>query len=94
MKVVVEWKTPREIAQIFEEEFGEKVVTKEVDDAQWKANRTTIPNFEEAWLNFQFFYDIYPHGNGRDAELSKSLISNPITVRDYIRNKGKSLISA
>ncbi|PVF95818.1 NAD(P)-binding protein [Serendipita vermifera] len=94
LKVIVEWKTPREIAKIVEEEYGEKVVIKEVDKAQWKANKTAIPNFEEAWLNLQFFYDFYPHGNGRDAEFSKGLISNPITVRDYVRAKGKSLISA
>ncbi|PVF95817.1 NAD(P)-binding protein [Serendipita vermifera] len=94
LKVVVEWKTPREIAKIVEEELGEKVVIKEVDEAQWKANKTAVPNFEEFWLNLQFYYDIYPHGNGRDAEFSKGLISNPITVRDYVRAKGKSLISA
>jgi hypothetical protein len=94
LKVVAEWQTPRSIAKILEEELGEKVVIKEVDEAQWKANRTAIPQFEEAWLNIQFFYDIYPHGNGRDAEYSKGLISNPVTFRDYVRAKGKSLISA
>ncbi|PVF95731.1 NAD(P)-binding protein [Serendipita vermifera] len=94
LKVVTEWKTTREIAKIIEEELGEKVVLKEVDEAQWKKNRTELPNFEEVWLNLQYFHDIYPEGNGRDLELSNKLVPGATTVRDRARAQGKALIAA
>jgi hypothetical protein len=94
LKVVTEWRTTREIAKIIEEELGEKVVLKEVDDEQWKASKTGIPNFEEVWLNLQYFDDIYPHGAGRDIELSNKLVPNAGTVRDRVRALGQKLIAA
>jgi hypothetical protein len=94
LKVVTEWKTSREVAKIIEEEFGERVIIKEVDDSKWKESRHSIPHFEPFWLNFEFWHAIYPDGNGRDVELSNKLVPGLTTVRSYIRAKGKSLISA
>ncbi|PVF95815.1 NAD(P)-binding protein [Serendipita vermifera] len=94
MKVITEWITPREIAQIVEEELGEKTVIKEVDDEKWKAMRHEVPNFEELWLNFEWLNKNYPDGKGRDIDFSKSLIPHATTVREYIRSKGKSLVTS
>ncbi|PVF92672.1 NAD(P)-binding protein [Serendipita vermifera] len=95
MKICTEWKTAREIFQILEEELGTKVSYTEVDEEQWKAVRHSgLPFIEIKWLNMQWFYDHYPDGNGRDIAYVTSLIPHATTLREYIRSKGRSLITA
>ncbi|KAG8814769.1 NmrA-like domain-containing protein 1 [Serendipita sp. 401] len=55
MRILTEWKTPREICQIIGEELGIEVEIKEVDDEQWKKNKN-IPHFEEIWLNMEYVF--------------------------------------
>ncbi|CCA76576.1 related to nitrogen metabolic regulation protein nmr [Serendipita indica DSM 11827] len=91
LKIVTEWATPRDIAKTIESELGEKVTVKEVDDAQWKASRAW-PNFEELWLNIEYFNTFYPEGNGRSVELTREIIPNATTLKSFIQAEGKSLI--
>ncbi|KAG8764859.1 hypothetical protein FRC15_007367 [Serendipita sp. 397] len=92
MRILTEWKTPREICQIIGEELGIDVEIKEVDDEQWKKNKN-IPHFEEIWLNMELFYVMYPDGNGRDIELTNKLVPGLLSFRDYVKMRGKSLLS-
>ncbi|KAG8805136.1 NmrA-like domain-containing protein 1 [Serendipita sp. 399] len=92
MWLISEWRTPREIAQIISEELDIEVVIKEVDDLQWKTNRR-ISDFEELWLNMELFYVTYPHGNGRDIASTTRLIPELVLFRDYVKLRGRSLLS-
>ncbi|PVF92671.1 NAD(P)-binding protein [Serendipita vermifera] len=93
LKLITEWFTPRNIAGWLEEEFGEKVIINEVNEEKWKDLRKEVPNFNGLWLNFEWFYQNYPKGMGGDIEFCKSLIPHATTARDYIRDRGKSLIT-
>ncbi|KAG8805137.1 hypothetical protein FRC17_005712 [Serendipita sp. 399] len=92
MRIISEWRTPREIAQIVGKELDVQVSIKEVDDEQWKKNRE-LPNFEELWLNMELFYVTYPHGNGRDIEFTKKIIPGLVMFSDYVKMHGKDLLS-
>jgi hypothetical protein len=81
MKIVAEWVTIRDVAKIMEEELGEKVHVKEIDEHKWNSLRSE--DFEELWLNMQTFYTAGP--GYRDVELSNKLLPGATKMRDAIR---------
>jgi len=88
LKVVTEWITPREVAKLVSETIGEDVEVKEVDEQAWIAMRS--PQTEELWLNMQTFYTA--PADYRDAEMSKRLIPNAKTTKQFIEEWGKSIV--
>jgi len=88
MKVCTEWVSPREIAKLVSETTGEEVEVKEVDEQAWQAARG--PQTEELWLNMQCFYTAPP--DYRDMALTKRVLPNAKTIKEYVEERGKSII--
>lgn len=83
-----EWTSPREIANLVSETIGEKIEVKEVDEQAWQAMRN--PQTEELWLNMQCFYTAPP--DFRDMTLTRRILPNAKTTKEYIQELGKSIV--
>jgi len=90
MKVTTEYITPREVAKLAEDVFGEEVVIKDLGEEAWMQSRN--PKNDELWLNIQLFYTDGAQEGYRDVEMSRRVLPGAKTTKDILQEWGKGIV--
>ena len=92
MRIVTEWLSLRDLANIASRVSGKKVVPMELTEEQFHQTRTAgYPGAEEFYLNFLFFVKHGPESGVRDLEMTWREVPQALTWEKFVEENKEVL---